>query len=116
MIHTASLLHDDVIDEADVRRGIPSTNRAFGSKISILAGDFMVARSCVAIARLRSQEVTELISTSIEHLAKGEVMQIRNISTDKNNEGVTPLEYYLRKNYYKTGSLMAITRPARQLF
>ncbi|EQC33189.1 hypothetical protein SDRG_09173 [Saprolegnia diclina VS20] len=104
MIHTASLLHDDVIDEADTRRGMKSVNKVFGSKLSILAGDFLLARSSICLARLRSLEAVELMSTAIEHLVKGEVMQMRH--ADKNGS-ISPFEYYLRKNYYKTGSLMA---------
>nr|CCA17241.1 conserved hypothetical protein [Albugo laibachii Nc14] len=104
MIHTASLLHDDVIDEAEMRRGIQSVNRVFGDKLSILAGDFLLARSSVCLARLRNVKVVELMSTIIEHLVKGEVMQMRNV---QNRSNISLLEYYLRKNYYKTASLMA---------
>lgn len=104
MIHTASLLHDDVIDEADTRRGVPSVNKVFGAKLAILAGDFLLARSSVCLARLRNLEAVELMSTVIEHLVKGEVMQMKNAD---GRDGITPFEYYLRKNYYKTGSLMS---------
>ncbi|GLD99048.1 hypothetical protein PINS_up007766 [Pythium insidiosum] len=103
MIHTASLLHDDVIDEADTRRGVPSVNKVFGDKLSILAGDFLLARSSICLARLRSLEAIELMSTAIEHLVKGEVMQMKHADS----QSISPFEYYLRKNYYKTGSLMA---------
>jgi geranylgeranyl pyrophosphate synthase len=104
MIHTASLLHDDVFDEADTRRGVPSVNKVFGAKLAILAGDYMLARSSMSLARLRSLEAVELMSTVIEHLVKGEVMQMKNAD---GRDDITPFEYYLRKNYYKTGSLMA---------
>ena len=77
MIHTASLLHDDVIDKAEMRRGRPSVNHAFGNKLSILGGDFLLARASVAMARLRDVEVVELLATTIEHLVKGELMQVR---------------------------------------
>ncbi|KAJ0396011.1 hypothetical protein P43SY_009741 [Pythium insidiosum] len=103
MIHTASLLHDDVIDEADTRRGVPSVNKVFGDKLSILAGDFLLARSSICLARLRSLEAIELMSTAIEHLVKGEVMQMKHADS----QSISAFEYYLRKNYYKTGSLMA---------
>jgi geranylgeranyl pyrophosphate synthase len=63
MIHTASLLHDDVIDVADTRRGLPSVNSAFGNKLAILAGDFLLARASVCLARLRNVSVVELLST-----------------------------------------------------
>lgn len=103
MIHTASLFHDDVIDKADTRRGVPSVNRAFGNKLAILGGDFLLARASMSLARLRNVEVVELLSTVIEHLVKGEVMQMRG----GHLKDVTALEYYFHKNYYKTGSLMA---------
>ena len=98
MIHTASLFHDDVIDESDVRRGKPSANAVFGNKMAILAGDFLLARASICLARLRDVEVVETMSTIIEHLVRGEVMQTKsNLS----------VETYLKKNYFKTASLMA---------
>ena len=57
MIHTASLLHDDVIDMADTRRGMKSVNFVFGNKLAILAGDFLLARASVSLARLRNLDV-----------------------------------------------------------
>lgn len=101
MIHTASLFHDDVIDKATTRRGVSSVNQVFGNKLAILGGDFLLSRASVALARLRHTEVIELLSTVIEHLVKGEIMQMRTSSTGKG-----ALEYYLRKNFYKTASLM----------
>lgn len=92
MIHTASLLHDDVIDFADARRGRPSGNIAFTNKMAVLAGDFLLGRASVAIARLRNPEVIELLSTTIANLVEGEFMQLKNtvISNDEstiNNDG-----------------------------
>lgn len=81
MIHTASLLHDDVIDTADTRRGLSSANSVFGNKLAVLAGDFLLARASVSLARLRSIPVVELLSTVIEHLVKGEVMQMKSAAT-----------------------------------
>ncbi|KAG7663198.1 COQ1 [[Candida] subhashii] len=78
MIHTASLLHDDVIDLSDSRRGRPSGNIAFTNKMAVLAGDFLLARASVAIARLRNPEVIELLSTTIANLVEGEFMQLKN--------------------------------------
>lgn len=57
MIHVASLAHDDVIDQAETRRGAPSLNSVHGNKISILAGDFLLGRASLALARLRNTEV-----------------------------------------------------------
>ncbi len=61
MIHTASLLHDDVIDVADTRRGVRSVNFVFGNKLAILAGDFLLARASVSLARLRNLDVRVLV-------------------------------------------------------
>ena len=102
MIHTASLFHDDVIDDADTRRGQPAAHRAFGNKMAILAGDYLLARASICLARLRNVDVVECMSTVIEHLVRGEVLQIKDSRT-----GVADMEGYLRKNFYKTASLMA---------
>jgi hexaprenyl-diphosphate synthase len=77
MIHVASLLHDDVIDDSSLRRGAPSAPAAFGNKLSILGGDFLLGRASVALARLRNNEVVELVATIIANLVEGEVMQLR---------------------------------------
>jgi len=102
MIHTASLFHDDVIDDADTRRGQPAAHRAFGNKMAILAGDYLLARASICLSRLRNVDVVECMSTVIEHLVRGEVLQIKDSRT-----GVADMEGYLRKNFYKTASLMA---------
>eukprot|EP01041_Mallomonas_annulata_P001084 gene1084-2114_t len=108
IIHTASLFHDDVIDKATTRRGAPSVNQMFGNKLAILGGDFLLSRASVALARLRNLDVMELLSMVIEHLVKGEIMQMRppapgaTLSSASSPE----MEHYLRKNFYKTASLM----------
>lgn len=105
MIHTASLFHDDVIDGSDTRRGLPAVHKVFGNKVAILAGDYLLARASICLARLRHTAVIETMSTIIEHLVRGEIMQLRGTSTSERNR--ERLIYYLQKNYYKTGSLMA---------
>nr|AYV97144.1 trans-prenyltransferase 4 [Haslea ostrearia] len=104
IIHTASLFHDDVIDEAETRRGLPAVHTIFGSKVAILAGDYLLARASISLARLRNPEVIESMSLIIEHLVRGEIMQIRGSSGDQKR---ARLVHYLRKNFYKTASLMA---------
>lgn len=84
LIHTASLLHDDVIDFSDTRRGRASGNVAFTNKMAVLAGDFLLGRASVAIARLRNPEVIELISTAIANLVEGEFMQLKNTVINRN--------------------------------
>ncbi|WVF68417.1 hypothetical protein IAT40_003182 [Kwoniella sp. CBS 6097] len=107
MIHVASLLHDDVIDASSLRRGEPSAPSAFGNKLSILSGDFLLGRASVALARLGSQEVVELLATVIANLVEGEVMQLRATSEPETEPTPKGFEDYMRKTYLKTASLMA---------
>lgn len=108
MIHTASLLHDDVIDVADTRRNLVSANESFGNKMAILGGDFLLARASIALARLRNHEVTELISTVIANLVEGEFMQLRNGQVENGrSRNMTTFEYYMEKSYMKTASLIS---------
>lgn len=101
MIHTASLLHDDVIDMSDTRRGMKSVNSVFGNKLAVLAGDFMLARASVCLARLRNIPVVELLSTVIEHLVKGEVMQMKSVLGSE-GASLAAINMYLRKTYVRT--------------
>ena len=102
MIHTASLVHDDVIDEADLRRSVETVNNLFGNKIAVLAGDFLFAQSSWYLANLDNLQVVKLLSEVIRDFAEGEILQGLNrfdISTS--------IDAYLDKSYYKTASLMA---------
>eukprot|EP01117_Protostelium_nocturnum_P008226 TRINITY_DN2936_c0_g2_i1.p1 TRINITY_DN2936_c0_g2~~TRINITY_DN2936_c0_g2_i1.p1 ORF type:complete len:436 (-),score=95.67 TRINITY_DN2936_c0_g2_i1:115-1422(-) len=103
MIHTASIVHDDVIDNAVTRRGLTSVNLEFGNKLAILSGDFLLARASVALAKLQNHEVTRLISEVISDLVEGELMQIKPSPSGKS----TSFDYYLQKTYFKTASLIA---------
>lgn len=109
LIHTASLLHDDVIDHSVSRRGQPSANLEFGNKMAVLAGDFLLSRASVALARLRDAEVTELLATVIANLVEGEFMQLKNTSHDEKNPVWTEdtISYYLQKTYLKSASLIS---------
>jgi len=102
MIHTASLLHDDVIDEATERRNKPSVNHAFSQKEAILAGDFVLSRSSILLAQLGNTKAVELFSYIINDLVKGELMQL--FTKDDLNER---FNHYLLKTYRKTASLIA---------
>ena len=109
LIHTASLLHDDVIDHSVARRGSPSANLEFGNKMAVLAGDFLLGRASVALARLRHAEVVELLATVIANLVEGEFMQLKNTARDETNPrwSEETLTYYLQKTYLKTASLIS---------
>lgn len=109
LIHTASLLHDDVIDHSISRRGSPSANLEFGNKMAVLAGDFLLGRASVALARLRNAEVVELLATVIANLVEGEFMQLKNTAADETRPrwSEDALGYYLNKTYLKTASLIS---------
>ncbi|GJN71398.1 decaprenyl-diphosphate synthase subunit 1 [Purpureocillium lilacinum] len=109
LIHTASLLHDDVIDHSVSRRGSPSANLEFGNKMAVLAGDFLLGRASVALARLRHVEVVELLATVIANLVEGEFMQLKNTERDERSPKYSEetLSYYLQKTYLKTASLIS---------
>ncbi|CAN1227513.1 Solanesyl diphosphate synthase 3, chloroplastic/mitochondrial [Linum grandiflorum] len=102
MYQVASLLHDDVLDDADTRRGIKSLNLVMGNKVAVLAGDFLLSRACVALASLRNTEVVSLLATVVEHLVTGETMQMTTTSEQR-----CSMEYYMQKTYYKTASLIS---------
>ncbi|KAK6124062.1 hypothetical protein DH2020_042208 [Rehmannia glutinosa] len=98
----ASLLHDDVLDDADTRRGIGSLNFVMGNKLAVLAGDFLLSRACVALASLKNTEVVSLLAKVVEHLVTGETMQMTTTSDQR-----CSMEYYMQKTYYKTASLIS---------
>ncbi|XP_032807418.1 all trans-polyprenyl-diphosphate synthase PDSS1 isoform X1 [Petromyzon marinus] len=102
MIHTASLVHDDVIDKANTRRGKPAVNFKWGEKKAILAGDFILSAASVALARLGNGDVVSLLSQVIDDLVNGEFMQLG--SKENENERFA---HYLKKNFKKTASLIA---------
>ena len=102
MIHTASLVHDDVVDESEVRRGAPTVHSSFGNRIAVLAGDFLFAQSSWYLANLDNLTVVKLLSQVIMDFAEGEIRQGLN----QFNTGLS-IAAYLEKNYYKTASLIA---------
>ncbi|MEB3211397.1 MAG: solanesyl diphosphate synthase [Leptolyngbyaceae bacterium] len=102
MIHTASLVHDDVVDEAEVRRGVPTVHSSFTNRIAVLAGDFLFAQSSWHLANLDNLAVVKLLSEVIMDLAEGEIQQGLN----RFDSDIT-IDAYLDKSYYKTASLIA---------
>jgi all-trans-nonaprenyl-diphosphate synthase len=110
MIHTASLVHDDVVDESNVRRGVPTVHSLFGNRIAILAGDFLFAQSSWYLANLNNLDVVKLLSEVIMDLAAGEIQQGLN-----RFDASISIESYLQKSYYKTASLIANSAKAAGL-
>jgi len=102
MIHTASLVHDDVVDEAETRRNSPTVNSVFGNRAAVLAGDFLFAQSSWYLANLDNLMVVKLLSEVIRDFAEGEIRQ--GLSQFDVELSITD---YLEKSYYKTASLIA---------
>ncbi|MEZ8825579.1 octaprenyl diphosphate synthase [Vibrio amylolyticus] len=99
-IHTATLLHDDVVDESDMRRGKETANAAFGNAASVLVGDFIYTRSFQMMTTLGSLRILELMSDSVNVIAEGEVQQLMNC-----NDPNTTEESYMQVIYSKTARL-----------
>ncbi len=101
-IHTATLLHDDVVDESRLRRGLASANAVFGNKASVLVGDFLFARSFQLMTEDGSLEVMAILSKASATIAEGEVLQMAT-----QNDLSTSMERYLEVIHGKTAALFA---------
>lgn len=89
-IHTATLLHDDVVDESHQRRGQPSANTMFGNQASVLVGDFLFSRAFQLMVETGSLDVLRILSTASAVIAQGEVMQLASTG----NLALTSEEYF----------------------
>lgn len=85
-LHTASLLHDDVIDEADLRRGRESANSVWGNAASVLVGDFLYSNAFQMMTRTNDVEVMDLISATVSTITEGEVLQLINCHNPDTSE------------------------------
>ncbi|MBB5693718.1 polyprenyl synthetase family protein [Muricoccus pecuniae] len=101
-IHTATLLHDDVVDESALRRGAPSANAVFGNKPSVLVGDFLFARAFQIMVADGSLRVLDILATASATIAEGEVLQLVT-----QNDTATTEDQYLQVIEGKTAALFA---------
>lgn len=99
-IHTATLLHDDVVDESAMRRGNPTANAEFGNAASVLVGDFIYTRAFQLMTQLNSLKILQIMSEATNVIAEGEVQQLMNICDPNTTE-----ENYMRVIYSKTARL-----------
>ncbi|KKC98280.1 MULTISPECIES: octaprenyl diphosphate synthase [Photobacterium] len=99
-IHTATLLHDDVVDESDMRRGKATANAAFGNAASVLVGDYIYTRSFQMMTSLRSLKILDIMSEATNVIAEGEVQQLMNC-----NDPDTTEASYMQVIYSKTARL-----------
>ena len=107
LLHTASLVHDDVVDESDKRRGQSSVNAIYNNKVSVLVGDYMLATSLKHSAMTGSIRIVDLVARLGQNLAEGEIIQLTNINASEFSEEV----YYdvIRK---KTAALFTVSAEA----
>jgi octaprenyl-diphosphate synthase len=99
-IHTATLLHDDVVDASDRRRGRHTANHVFGNQASVLVGDFLYSRSFQMMVRIGDMQVMDILADATNTIAAGEVMQLMNVHDPDTTE-----ERYLEVIYRKTAKL-----------
>lgn len=102
LLHTASLLHDDVVDKSNERRGMPSVNATFDNKIAVLGGDFILATSLLHSVKTGNLRIIGIVSSLGQTLAEGEILQIENIGSTDFSEDV-----YYEVVKKKTASLFA---------
>lgn len=101
-IHTATLLHDDVLDEADLRRGEKTARRIWGNHASILVGDYLYSRAMQEIAAFQNHDVNDVMAIACRKMAEGEILQLC-----ANRQPLLKEADYLRIVEYKTGALVA---------
>ncbi len=99
-IHTATLLHDDVVDESHMRRGKSTANHLFGNAASVLVGDFLYSRAFQMMVKLQNMRVMEVLSEATNTIAEGEVLQLMNV----HNADVSEAEY-IKVIHFKTAKL-----------
>ena len=100
-LHVATLLHDDVVDDAEIRRGWPTINKIWKNKLTILIGDYMFSKSLKNISLLKNFESIEILSSISERLSEGEILQIENAINKNMSE-----EIYFKMIQDKTASLL----------
>ena len=103
MLHTASLIHDDVVDESDRRRGLPSVNALLSNQVAVLAGDYILSKALECAALTDDVRVVRYISQIGQALADGELLQLKAMDLDKLSESV-----YFDIISRKTASLFSV--------
>ncbi|PJK11565.1 octaprenyl-diphosphate synthase [Lysobacteraceae bacterium NML120232] len=101
-IHTSTLLHDDVVDESDLRRGRKTANAVWGNAASVLVGDFLYSRSFQLMVELESMPVQQILADTTNQIAEGEVLQLLHVRNPDTDEAA-----YLRVIERKTAILFA---------
>ena len=101
-IHTATLLHDDVVDDADLRRGRRTARKVWGNQVSILVGDYLYSTAMCQVVEFRSQGINEVLAAACKKMAEGEVLQLYY-----NGNPAMPEADYIKIVEHKTAGLIA---------
>jgi octaprenyl-diphosphate synthase len=101
-IHTATLLHDDVVDDADIRRGRQTARKVWGNQVSILVGDYLYSKAMCQVVEFRSQKINEVLAEACKKMAEGEVLQLYY-----NGNPAMPEGDYIKIVEHKTAGLIA---------
>ena len=88
LLHTASLVHDDVVDESSERRGIPSVNASYNNKVAVLVGDYILSTALLRVALSNNQRIVQHLAELGRTLAAGEILQLSNIANQEISEDV----------------------------
>jgi octaprenyl-diphosphate synthase len=102
MVHGASLIHDDVIDATDIRRGIPTLSFVTGNRFAVLLGDFLLCQALLAVAELDRVRLLQVVSSAVAEMTAGQILELRH-----QGNFATTTEEYLRIIDGKTSALMA---------
>lgn len=102
LMHTATLIHDDVVDESEERRGLTSVNKTYDNKIAVLVGDFILALSIENVSKVTNNWFSSIVAATTQELASGELLQLKSVHNQEISE-----EVYFRIIHQKTASLFA---------
>ena len=113
-IHTATLLHDDVVDSSSRRRGQDSANTVFGNQASVLVGDFLYSRAFQMMVDIDSMRVMQILADATNTIAAGEVMQLMNVhNPDTSEEAYRQVIYRKTARLFEAGAQIAAVLSAR---
>ncbi len=113
-IHTATLLHDDVVDSSERRRGMDSANTVFGNQASVLVGDFLYSRSFQMMVDIGDMRVMRILADATNTIAAGEVMQLMNVhDPDTSEEAYEQVIYRKTARLFEAGAQIAAVLAAR---
>lgn len=102
LIHTATLIHDDVVDNADTRRSVPTVNKIWNEKTAVIAGDYLLSKALIVLSEIQNNKLMMEFASSMKEICVGEIQQ--NLQAQK----MITIEEYIEKSKRKTAILFAL--------